>query len=152
MRKLFFLIFLLCFSVTFAAAQKTVRKRPKGFTIQSTGQTSNDLNQESNQTDLNQTTQSLVNSSRVDSPLKILEKPRPPLFPDGQDCSQGIVVLRVTFLASGEIGTISVISGLTKSKTEASVKAAKKIKFQPAIKDGKPVNVTKIVQYVFSLY
>jgi TonB family protein len=62
------------------------------------------------------------------------------------------VVLRVTFLDSGEIGRISVISGLGNGLTEQAVEAAKKIKFEPATKDGKSVSVTKPVEYLFTIY
>jgi len=34
---------------------------------------------------------------------------------------------------------------------EEAVKAARKIKFQPATKDGKPVSIVKRVQYSFSI-
>jgi len=153
MKKFAFLVFVICLFTTLASAQKTVRKRTKAPSIQKTAtQTSSETNQNSEKTDSSQTNSNQVKSNQVDTPVKILEKPRPQLFPDGQDCSQGKVVLRVTFLDSGEIGRISVISGLTKGKTESSVEAAKKIKFIPAMKDGQTVTVTKPVEYIFTIY
>ncbi len=144
MKKLTFLIFILCFFTILTVAQKTVRKRPKLQPAQTSNEQLNDIRILSEEYE--------KKSIKFDLPVKILEKPRPMLFPDGQDCSQGKVVLRVTFLTSGKIGSISVISGLGSGKTEAAIEAAKKIKFEPAIKDQKRVSVTKTVDYSFTIY
>ena len=138
MRKFVLLISIICFSATFAAAQKTVRKRSKTAFVQtSVGRTLPESN--------------LKISEPSERPLKILDKPRPQVT-DGQDCSQGKVVLRVTFLYTGKIGSISVISGLGNGATDNAIEAAKRIKFKPAVKNGKPVSVTKPVEYAFSIY
>lgn len=85
------------------------------------------------------------------SPVKILEQPKPELPKDfGLNDSQGSIVLRVVFLADGTIGEISPISTLP-SLTDLAVEAAKKIKFEPAVKDGKPTTVTKSVTYVYDI-
>ncbi len=141
MKKLTLLISIFCFFTTLAVAQKTVRKRPKLTSVQIT----------SNQTDKTTSDTTQTNSKQFDTPLKILAKPQASRT-DGQDCSQGKVVLRVTFLYSGEIGTISVISGLGNGLTEQAVLAAKKINFEPAMKGGKPVSITKPVEYSFTIY
>ncbi|MGC2237123.1 MAG: TonB family protein [Pyrinomonadaceae bacterium] len=65
---------------------------------------------------------------------------------------EGIVRLRVTFLASGEIGEIVVINGLPNGLTEQAVEAARKIKFEPPKKNGVPYSVTKTVEYRFTLF
>lgn len=142
MKTLALLILVFCFSATFAAAQKTVRKRAKKPLVETTeNQASEDSKQNKNSS----------KSNKFDTPLRILEKPRASRT-DGQDCSRGKVVLRVTFLASGEIGLIDVISGMGNGLTESSIEAAKKIKFIPAMKDGKPVTVIKPVEYAFTIY
>jgi TonB family protein len=64
----------------------------------------------------------------------------------------GTVILQVTFMSSGEIGSISVIKGLPFSLTEMAISAARQIRFEPAIRDGVPVSVTKRVVYEFSIY
>jgi TonB family protein len=138
------IILIICIGATFAAAQKTVRKRPKSIAVQtSENQTPSDSNKNSEGS-------SSTKSSQFDTPLEILDKPRAS-YPTG-GCFQGKVVLRVTFSHTGEIGAISVISGLGNGATENAVEAAKQIKFKPAIKNGKPVMVTKPVEYVFSIY
>ena len=65
---------------------------------------------------------------------------------------QGEVLLRVTFLANGGIGSISVVSSLPYGLTEQAIAAAKKITFLPARKNGKKYAVVKTVQYTFSIY
>lgn len=65
---------------------------------------------------------------------------------------QGTVRLRVTYLGSGEIGTIKIISWLDPDLDKKAFNAAKKIKFIPAEVDGKPVDVTKFIEYNFILY
>ncbi len=62
---------------------------------------------------------------------------------------QGVVQLRVTFLASGEVGEVRVISGLSDELNRRAVESARKIKFEPRMKDGKPVSVSKVVEYTF---
>ncbi len=149
MKKLFFLISILCFLPTFAVAQKTVRKRAKSAIVQTD---SNQINQ-INEVQRNQKTSNSnqTKSEPFNTPVKILKKPRPQ-FADGQDCSQGKVVLRVKFLETGKIGEITVISGLTKAKTESAIEAARKIKFEPAMRNGVAYSVIKPVEYNFTIY
>lgn len=69
-----------------------------------------------------------------------------------QNQVQGTVLLRVNFLASGKIGNISRVRGLPNGLTEKAVEAAKRIKFKPAIENGKPVKTIKTLEYIFTLY
>lgn len=69
-----------------------------------------------------------------------------------QNQVQGTVTLRVTFNANGSIGSISAISGLPNGLTEQAIAAARQIRFEPAMKNGVPVSVTKQVQYSFTIY
>jgi TonB family protein len=64
---------------------------------------------------------------------------------------QGIVVLNVIFAADGTITSIKVVRGLPDGLTEKAIEAAKKIRFRPAIKDGKPVGVRANLEYSFDL-
>lgn len=65
---------------------------------------------------------------------------------------QGTVTLRVIFKADGSIGAVTPISGLADGLTEEAVKAAKRIVFIPAQRDGVLMTVVKQVQYTFTLY
>lgn len=94
-------------------------------------------------------------SVEPNKPLKILKKPRPryPTYESGGTvCVQGTVTLRIQFLATGEIGKIAVISGLPYGLTENAIEAAKGIEFEPAVKNSKPITVTKIVPFSFTIY
>lgn len=86
-----------------------------------------------------------------DKNVKIRYKPRPS-GGDGQDCSQGTVILRIEFLSSRKIGRIFVVKGMTKNRTDESLKAAEKIRFRPAMKFGKAITVFRQVEFPFSLY
>ncbi|MBA3694954.1 MAG: energy transducer TonB [Acidobacteria bacterium] len=65
---------------------------------------------------------------------------------------QGTVRLRITFLASGGIGTVSPLTTLPYGLTEQAIAAAMKIVFIPAKRNGKTFSTVKIVDYSFSLY
>ena len=65
---------------------------------------------------------------------------------------QGKVVLKVTFLASGGVGAISVVSGLSSGLTEQAIAAARSIKFEPAKVNGVAVSVTKTIEYTFAIF
>jgi TonB family protein len=62
----------------------------------------------------------------------------------------GTVVLRAVFSASGKVTNIRVVSGLPGGFTEAAVKAARKISFEPAIKDGRYVSQWIQLEYNFN--
>ncbi|HXH71099.1 MAG TPA: TonB family protein [Pyrinomonadaceae bacterium] len=83
----------------------------------------------------------------------ITAKPRPGYTNEArQNQFTGTVTLRVTFLASGQIGSISPISGQPYGLTEQAIAAARQIRFEPAKKNGVPQTITKQVQYSFTLY
>jgi TonB family protein len=65
---------------------------------------------------------------------------------------EGTVVLNVVFRVDGQISEIKVIRGLPDGLTENAVIAAKKIRFEPAMKDGQPVSVRGTLEFTFSLY
>ena len=65
--------------------------------------------------------------------------------------SSGLVKLKVTFLASGKIGEIAIVSDLSNGLTKFAIKAASKIKFLPAEIDGKKVDATKTIEYGFNV-
>lgn len=87
-------------------------------------------------------------------PLNILEIPKPkyPVPERGTICVTGNVRLRVQFLASGKVGKISPLNDLGYGLAEKAVEAAEKIKFEPAIIDGKAVTVFKVIVVNFTIY
>jgi TonB family protein len=68
------------------------------------------------------------------------------------DHVQGVVVLLATFLADGRITNIRMLKGLPQGLTEEAVKAAQRIRFTPALKNGVPVTVQARLEYTFNLY
>lgn len=64
----------------------------------------------------------------------------------------GTVVLRVVFAADGTVRNIRAVQGLPDGLTQVSIAAARKIKFVPATKDGKPVSMYIQLEYNFNLY
>lgn len=66
--------------------------------------------------------------------------------------TQGTVVLGVVFTSEGEITDITVIRSLPDGLTRSAIEAVKKIRFQPALKDGEPVSVRGNIEFNFTLY
>ncbi len=90
------------------------------------------------------------NTSVITKPLLLISKPRPPYTEAAKNNDvQGTVMLRVTFLASGEIGSISVVKGLPYGLTEQAIAAARRIRFEPAEASGVPTTVAKMIEYTF---
>jgi len=85
--------------------------------------------------------------------VKILSKPRA-VFTDiaRQEQITGVVKLRITFLASGKIGTITLVQGLPGGLTKQAMKAARAIRFEPALRNGIPVTITKLLEFPFIIY
>jgi protein TonB len=85
--------------------------------------------------------------------LQILSKPRPAYTEVARKNNiQGVVTLRITFLANGQIGSVSPVQGLPHGLTERAIAAARQIKFLPEMRNGKPVSVTKRMAYTFTIY
>ncbi len=85
--------------------------------------------------------------------ISIISKP-PPRYTDAarQNNVQGNVTLRVTFNANGTIGAITPVSQLPYGLTEQAISAARRITFQPAMKNGQPQSVTMQVVFNFTIY
>lgn len=65
---------------------------------------------------------------------------------------QGTVVLSVTFGADGRVRDIRIVRGLPAGLTEKAIEAAQRIRFQPAIQNGRPVGVRGNLEFNFALY
>ncbi|HKC89099.1 MAG TPA: M56 family metallopeptidase [Blastocatellia bacterium] len=65
---------------------------------------------------------------------------------------EGVVILRVVFGVDGQVSDINVVRGLPYGLTENAIIAAKKIRFEPAVKDGRPVSVRGNLEFNFKLY
>ncbi len=95
----------------------------------------------------------------ADRPLKVTYNPSGEYTSEARaQMLSGWIKLRVTFLDTGELGDIFYVDESAADKAlskagllKSSYDAAKKIRFEPAIKDGSPVTVTKVVVYNFEI-
>ena len=89
----------------------------------------------------------------VVQPFKIISKPRAN-YTDAARQNQvtGVVRVRVVFLPSGAIGSVTPLNSLPYGLTEQAISAAKQIRFEPQKSNGSPVAVTKVIEYSFSIF
>jgi TonB family protein len=93
-----------------------------------------------------------ANDGPADTPVTILEKPKPEYTAEGRSLKlEGDVVLDVVFLASGKIVINRVISGLGHGLDENASRAASQIHFKPALREGQPVDFPARVRIEFRL-
>lgn len=64
----------------------------------------------------------------------------------------GVVRFRVLVGADGSIKKAKLISGLPYGLTEQAMQGVKKIKIEPGMHEGKPVDYWMAIQYTFSIY
>jgi len=98
-------------------------------------------------------TEKVYTGKEVDQRAQIFDKPKP-FYTDSARTSltSGTVVLRAVLASSGQVTNIRVITGLPNGLTEQAIAAAKKLKFTPAMKDGKAVSQEIQLEYNFSPY
>jgi TonB family protein len=88
----------------------------------------------------------------LDTEVEILSKPKPMYTQEARDLHlEGDVVLDVTFEAGGVLRVLGVAQGLGHGLDEAAIEAAKRIRFNPARRDGAPVDHTAKLRVVFRL-
>jgi protein TonB len=94
----------------------------------------------------------VVSAKEVDTRLVITAKPKPSYTKEARrNGIQGFVTLKVLFSGRGKIARLRIVKGLPAGLTENAIRAACKIEFKPAIKDGQPVGQWLTVEYVFRL-
>ena len=85
-------------------------------------------------------------------PVEITFKPRPVYTDEGRQMKiEGEVLLDVVFSAAGQIRIVKVVHGLGHGLDESAVRAAEKIQFKPAQKDGHPADFEAILHIEFQL-
>ena len=89
----------------------------------------------------------------VTTKARVISKPEP-TYTDEARAHQvtGTVILRAIFAADSRVRAIHVVSGLPDGLTRSAILSARRIKFIPATKDGKPVSMWMELQYNFNLY
>ena len=90
---------------------------------------------------------------KVTKPLRIIAKQKAQYTAEARSNGiEGTVLLRVTFLASGTIGSITTVRGLPYGLTEQAIEAARKMKFEPEVTDHGPRTTTRPVTFTFNIY
>ena len=88
----------------------------------------------------------------TDSRAVITAKPQPSYSREARrNGIQGLVAVKVLLSGNGKISRVRVLKGLPAGLTENAIRAACKIKFKPALKDGEPVSQWVIAEYMFRL-
>jgi TonB family protein len=90
---------------------------------------------------------------QVTERARVLAKPEPQYTEEARrHAVTGSVVLRVVFSRGGEVTNIRAVQALPFGLTERAIAAARLIRFRPATRDGRPVNVYMQLEYNFNLY
>ncbi len=85
-------------------------------------------------------------------PAEITFKPRPVYTDEGRRLKiEGEVLLDVVFSANGQIRIVKVMRGLGHGLDESAVRAAEKIQFRPALRDGHPADSEAVLHIEFQL-
>ena len=94
----------------------------------------------------------VLSAKEVDTRAVITAKPRPSYTKEARrNGVQGFVRLKVLLSAHGKIARVRVVKGLPAGLTENGIRAACKMEFKPAVKDGQPVAQWLTAEYVFRL-
>jgi tetratricopeptide (TPR) repeat protein len=91
----------------------------------------------------------IVTTKEATTRLRIIDKP-PPNFSGTRAAGTGS--LRAVFSADGTVKHILVIRKVDPEFDRACILAAKRIQFEPAVKDGRPVSMILEVEYARYLY
>jgi TonB family protein len=95
----------------------------------------------------------IYTSKQVDQKARIIAKPTPGYTREARRHStRGLVILRAILGADQIVKQIEVITGLPDGLSERAIDAARRIRFSPAMKDGKPVSVWVEIEYRFNIY
>jgi len=98
-------------------------------------------------------TRTVFKGTEVTKRAVIHFKPEPSFPPLGRERgTSGFVRLRLVLGADGKVKHVLVVRGLPNGLTEASIEAARQIRFTPAVKDGRNVSTVVMVEYGFHIY
>jgi TonB family protein len=85
-------------------------------------------------------------------PAEIISKPTPVYTQEARNLRiEGEVLLEVVLEASGSLRVVRVVRGLGHGLDDNAVKAAERIRFKPATKNGQPADSTVVLHIIFQL-
>jgi TonB family protein len=92
-------------------------------------------------------------SREVTTRARVLSKPEPQYTEEARKHQvSGTVVLRVIFAEDSRVRGIIVLKRLPYGLTAQAVRAARQVRFVPAMKDGRPVSMWMQLEYNFNIY
>lgn len=90
---------------------------------------------------------------KVTTPYRIISTPKAMYTDEARTKGiQGSVILKITLLANGSIGSITPVKTLGYGLTEKAIAAARQIRFEPKKVNGVPQSVIITRDYSFSIY
>ena len=96
------------------------------------------------------TVEKVYSRDQVTKPAVIISNPKLNYRMDqGGNNVDGVVELSMTLASSGHVENIRVVHGLSLGQNNAAIRAARQIKFMPAILNGMPVSQTHVQEYTF---
>jgi TonB family protein len=85
-------------------------------------------------------------------PAEILSKPTPQYTEEARRMKiEGEVLLEVVLQSAGSVHVVRVMRGLGHGLDESAVRAAEKVQFKPATRNGQPTDSTAVLHVVFQL-
>jgi protein TonB len=109
-----------------------------------------EANRNSNQDD--QPEEKIYSGKEITKKAVIKDKPVPVYTRLAQEHGvEGLVVIKAVFRSSGKVTNIVAVVRLPDGLTEQAIDAARRIKFKPAEKDGRPVSTYMQLEYNFRL-
>jgi TonB family protein len=95
----------------------------------------------------------VITGREATTKARLISKPEPIYTEEARNQQiSGTVVLRCVFAADGTVKHILIVEALPSGLTERAIEAAKKIRFIPATRDGKPASMWMQLEYNFNLY
>jgi TonB family protein len=102
--------------------------------------------------DVDDTEEVVVSPKEADARATISAKPKPSYTKEARrNGIQGFVTLKVLLSGRGKISRVRVVKGLPAGLTENAIRAACKMEFKAARKNGQPVSQWLTAEYVFRL-
>jgi TonB family protein len=106
--------------------------------------------QTSDNSSADSTKEKVYSSSEVSRAAAVVEKPKVEYHKEAEaNDVDGVVVINLVLSSSGKVTNVEIDKGLSLGQNNAAIRAAKQIKFIPAVKDGEPVSQSLTVEYPF---
>jgi TonB family protein len=85
-------------------------------------------------------------------PAEIISKPTPLYTQEARNLRiEGEVLVEAVLQASGSLRVVRVVRGLGHGLDDNAIRAAEKIHFRPALKNGEPADSTVVLHIIFQL-